>query len=160
MPPRKWHVKRVTALRPRPAPSSAIPKRGLAGTVEGWDTFLFPPQPATLRFTCVALCVSRATAATTVVSDHNSKSLRCANRVCQRSRWNVKPRASTIIKPCPRSQSPHVRRDMHTRLLSCGTQDHTGPHANLWHKRRRIVPLEICHRGYKFVNRNKFVVVK
>ena len=36
---------------------------------------------------------------TSTVSGHNSKSLRCANRVYRRSRWNVRPRASTVIKP-------------------------------------------------------------
>ena len=39
---------------------------------------------------------------TSNVSGHNSKSLRCANRVYRRSRWNVRPRASTVIKPHPR----------------------------------------------------------
>ena len=50
-------------------------------------------------------------AAPIAVSDHNSKSLRCANRVCWWSCWNVGPRVSTVIKPCPHSQAVHVRSD-------------------------------------------------
>ena len=51
-------------------------------------------------------------AAPIAVSDHNSKSLRCANRVYRRSRWNVRPRASTVIKP----HAPHRFATFHPRV--------------------------------------------
>lgn len=92
------------------SPPSAIPKRGYSAIPSTGPSC----RPTTLRFTCVTSCVCLTAA---VVSGHNSKSLRCANRVCQRSRWNVRPRVSTIIKPGPRSQSLHVRCDIHTWSL-------------------------------------------
>jgi len=115
-------------------------------------------HPHDPSFTCVTSCICLTAAAATVVSGHNSKSLRCANRVYRRSRWNVRPRVSTIIKPRPRLQSPHVRRDIHTwPLLSPVRQVVTiiaKPFdRNAWTRRSEISPQR------QIRNRDKFAAV-